>query len=205
MLALLSIPILGIGIEPGNPDQMYAALEVAGAARSSDGGKTWTIATEEFTGDVDLLDLHGVAVGAADSKTAFISNRVGVWRSSDRGSSWQNLNFSNFSNIQYSRGVEVAPDNPNTLYACVGMNFGSEEGGVMRTTDGGDTWHRFDKGVNPASTTFGIAVNEGQTDQVYFCTRKGQVFGTHDGGNSWKEHVLPEMAVNIKSIACTSA
>lgn len=197
--------ILGIGIEPNNPDQMYAALEVAGAAGSTDGGKTWTIITENFTGDVDLLDLHGVAVGAAGSKTAFISNRTGVWRSRDRGSSWENLNFSSFSNIQYSRGIEVAPDNPNTLYACVGMNFGSQEGGVLRTTDGGDTWHRFDKGINPASTTFGIAINEHQTEQVYFCTRKGQVFGTHDGGDSWKEHVLPEMAGNVKAIACASA
>ena len=35
--------ILGIGIEASNPDQMYAALEVGGAAHSSDGGKSWTI------------------------------------------------------------------------------------------------------------------------------------------------------------------
>lgn len=197
--------ILGIGIEPSNTDYMYAAMEVAGAASSADGGKTWKIATPEFTGNVDLLDLHGVSVGAADSKSVFISNRTGVWRSQDHGSNWENLNFDKFSDIQYSRGVEVSPNNPNTLYACIGMNFGSEQGGVLRTTDGGDTWHRFDKGVNPASTTFGIAINERQTEQVYFCTRRGQVFGTHDGGDTWKEHALPEMAGSVKAIACASA
>jgi hypothetical protein len=195
--------ILGIGIESQNPDQMYAALEVGGAAHSSDGGKTWEIVNKEFDGDVDLMDLHGVAVGASDS--VFISNRTGVWRTTDRGQNWQDLNFEKFSDIRYSRGVEVAPNDPNTLYACVGLNFGSEQGGIMRTTDQGETWSRFDKGAGALSTTFGIAINEHSPEQVYFCTRKGQVFGTHDGGESWKEHVLPEMAANVKAIACASA
>ena len=84
------------------------------------------------------------------------------------------------------------------------MNFGSEEGGVLRSTDAGDTWTRFDQGVTPASTTFGIAVNDRDPQQVYFCTRKGEVFGTHDGGASWQRHVLPEIAANVKAIACTT-
>jgi photosystem II stability/assembly factor-like uncharacterized protein len=87
----------------------------------------------------------------------------------------------------------------------VGLNFGSEQGGVMRSMDQGDTWERFDKGVKPASTTFGVAVNGHEPNQVYFCTRKGEVFGTRDGGQTWSAHVLPEMAGNVKAIACTSA
>lgn len=196
--------ILGIGIEPDEPQQMYAALEVGGAAHSSDGGKTWEIVNKEFDGDVDLMDLHGVSVGGPGSKSVYISNRTGVWKSTDRGQNWQDLNFETFSDIRYSRGVETSPNDPNTLYACVGLNFGSEQGGVMRTTDGGDTWTRFDQGVKALSTTFGVAINEHSPEQIYFCTRKGQVFGTIDGGNSWKEHVLPEIAANVKSIACTS-
>ena len=35
--------ILGIGIEASNPNNMYAALEVGGAAASTDGGKSWKI------------------------------------------------------------------------------------------------------------------------------------------------------------------
>ena len=197
--------ILGIGIEAKNPDQMYAALEVRGAAHSSDGGKSWTIVNKEFDGDVDLMDLHGVTVGAADSSAVFISNRTGVWRSRDRGANWDNLDFPKFTEIFYSRGVESAPNDPDTLYACVGLNFGSQQGGVMRSTDQGDTWERFDKGISPSSTTFGIAVNEHAPDQVYFCTRQGEVFGTRDGGQTWSSHVLPEMAGSVKAIACSSA
>ena len=195
--------ILGIGIEAGDTHHMYAALEVGGTAHSPDGGKTWTIVNSGFEGDVDLLDLHGVTVGVNES--VFISNRTGVWRTRDRGQTWDNLHFENFSNIRYSRGVEVAPNDPSTLYTCVGLNFGSEEGGILRSTDAGDSWSRFDQGIQPLSTTFGIAVNDRSPEQVYFCTRKGQVFGTHDGGATWQCHDLPEMAANVKAIACTSA
>ena len=197
--------ILGISIEGSNPDNMYAALEVGGAARSTDGGKSWKTVNRNFEGNVDLMDLHGVAVGAADSSAVFISNRTGVWRSRDKGENWENLNFESFSDIQYSRGVVADPKDPNTLYACVGLNFGSEAGGIMRSTDLGDTWERFDNAGAATSTTFDVAVNAQQPEQVYFCTRRGQVFGTHDRGNTWKAHDLPESATNVISVACTSA
>ncbi len=197
--------MLGLAIESTSPDHMYAALEVGGAARSSDGGKSWQIVNRNFDGDVDLMDLHGVAVGSADSSAVFISNRVGVWRTRDRGDNWENLGFERFSDIKYSRGIQAAPNDPNTLYACVGMNFGSEEGGVLRTTDLGETWQRFDKGVSPKSTTFGVAINAKAPEQGYFCSRRGQVFGTHDGGDSWQEHTVPEGVTNVISMACASA
>ena len=197
--------ILGLAIESNSPDHMYAALEVGGAARSSDGGKSWQVVNGNFAGDVDLMDLHGVAVGSADSSAVFISNRVGVWRTRDRGDNWENLGFERFSDIKYSRGIQAAPNDPNTLYACVGMNFGSEEGGVLRTTDLGETWQRFDKGVSPKSTTFGVAINAKAPEQVYFCSRRGQVFGTQDGGDSWQEHAVPEGVTNVISMACASA
>ena len=127
--------ILRIAIEPANPQYMYAALEVGGAARSSDGGKSWEVANSYFADDVDLMDLHGVAVGSGDSNAVFISNRVGVWRNLDRGDNWENMHFEKVSPLIYSRGIQVAPNDPSTLYACAGVNFRSEEGGVLRTTD----------------------------------------------------------------------
>ncbi len=199
-----STRILGIAIESANTDNMFAALEVGGAAYSADAGKTWKIVNKNFTGSVDLMDSHGVAMGPSD-KSVLVANRTGVWRTRDRGESWENLNLDQFSPLAYSRGVEAAPNDPSTMYACVGLDHISEEGGVLQSTDGGDTWHRFDKGVAPRSTTFRVGVNNRDPGQVYFCTRQGQVFGTHDGGDSWKEHVLPETAKDVESIACTTS
>jgi len=196
--------ILGFAIESPNPQCMYAALEVGGAARSADGGNTWELVNRYFDGNVDLMDLHGVALGSPRSDVVCIANRTGVWRSRDRGDTWENLHLEKFSPIAYSRGVQTAPHDPNTFYACVGKDFGSAQGGVLRSTDLGDSWERFDRGVAPDSTTFGVAVNTRHPEQVYFCTRRGQVFGTHDNGATWSEHSLPASAMNVISIACTN-
>ncbi len=124
--------------------------------------------------------------------------------SRDRGDTWENMHLERFSPIAYSRGVQMAPDDPNTLYACVGLNFGSETGGVVRSTDLGSTWERIDHGISAHSTTFGVAINRQNSEQICFCTRRGQVFNTLDNGASWHEHVLPESAMNVISVACTS-
>jgi hypothetical protein len=194
--------ILGLAIEPPNPNRMYAALEVGGAARSAEGGQNWELVNRYFHGNVDLMDLHGVTLGSPRADVVCIANRVGIWRSRDRGDSWENLHLEKFSPIAYSRGVQTAPHDLNTFYACVGKDFGSTAGGVLRSTDLGETWQRFDHDVTPDSTTFGIAVNARHPEQVYFCTRRGQVFGTHDDGVNWTKHRLPESAMNVISIAC---
>ena len=200
-----AVRILGMDIEPNNPDVMYSAMEVGGIARSLDAGKTWEMVNHELKAHLDLLDLHAVAVGSPSSDAAFISNRTGVWRTRNRGDSWENTHIENFSDIVYSRCVRVAPDDPNTLYACVGLNFGAEQGGVMRSTDLGETWERFDHGVSPKSTGFGVAANAQHPEQVFFCTRKAEIYGTNDGGATWKEHPLPEGAKDLISIAVASA
>jgi len=50
----------------------------------------------------------------------------------------------------------------------------------------------------------GMAINAHRPEPVSCCTRRGQVFGTHDGGASWHEHRLPEGAGHVISVACTS-
>ena len=202
--AVLPTRVLGLAMEPSHPENIFAALEISGVARSSDAGKTWEVANRDLAPEMDLLDLHAVAVGGSFSDFAFISNRTGIWRTRDRGENWTNLHIENFAPIAYSRGIRVAPINVNTLYACVGVDFGGSEGGVMRTTDLGNTWERFDRGIKPSSTTFGVAINPLNYDMVYFCTRRGEVYGTDDGGDSWKGHPLPGSHTDVIAVACTS-
>jgi hypothetical protein len=134
-----------------------------------------------------------------------IANRVGVWRSFDRGGHWDNLHLERFSPIVYSRGVRTCPADPDTLYACVASDFAGDKGGLMRSTDLGETWERIDRGIAPGSATVGVAIKAEDPDQVYFCTRRGQVFGTDDGGATWSEHALPQRATKVICVACASA
>ena len=193
---MFAIRILGLAIEPKNPDVMYAAMEVGGAARSMDAGKTWTIINKGHSDDGDWLDHHAIVVGGRNSEAIFISNRSGVWRSRNRGDEWDNLHFDKFAPLTYSRGVRVDPNDPNTLYACAGPNFGGEQGGILRSTDLGESWARFDHGVEVNKNTFGVAINPANSNEVFFVNLIGQVFGTRDGGGTFKAYPLPEEANN---------
>ena len=197
--------VMGMGVDRANHDLMYAGLEVGGVARSSDAGRTWEVMNGQFARNMGLLDGHGVAVGSAQSDAIFFPNRLGIWRSRDRMETWENVHLEAYSDIFYCRGVYVAPDDPNKLYAALGANVRSAEGRVLRSTDLGDTWHQFDQGITPNATVFGLSVNPNDPKQVYFCTRQGEVYGTDDGGDSWNQQPpLPENLDRFFSIACVS-
>ena len=197
--------ILGLAMEPGNTDVMYAGVEIGGVARSFDAGQTWEVKNRQFAGNRGLLDSHGVTVGSPHSDAVFFANRVGVLRSRDRCETWENLHLEAFSDIFYCQGITMAPDDPDTIYAAIGADIRGASGCVLRSTDLGDTWHPFDHGVSAGSTIFGVAPNPTHPEQVYFCTRRGKVFGTGDGGRTWVEHApLPESAQDVVSIACVS-
>jgi photosystem II stability/assembly factor-like uncharacterized protein len=197
--------IMSISVDPSRPETIYVAIEIGGVMRSDDAGRTWQVVTGGFVGDVDLMDLHAVAVGGKDAEAVFLSNRLGIWRSTNRGGDWENLHLERASPIVYSRGVRTAPDDPDTLYACVGGAFSSDDGGLMRSTDLGQTWQRIDKGIKGDSTTFGVTVNQQDPRQVFFVSRQGQVFGTWDGGESWTEDRLPQGVRDVASVACATA
>ena len=197
--------ILGMAQERANPDAMYAGLEVGGVARSLDGGESWETVNRQFQGNMGLMDSHGVTVGSPDSAAVFFPNRTGIWRSRDRGDSWENLHIEAFSDIFYCQGITMAPDDPNTLYAAIGADYFTGAGRVLRSTDQGDTWRQFDRGIKLNSTTFAITVNQQHPEQVHFVTRNRQVFSTDDSGQTWTEHpLLPERAEKVVSIACVS-
>jgi photosystem II stability/assembly factor-like uncharacterized protein len=40
-----------------------------------------------------------------------------------------------------------------------------------------------------------------RADRVYCATRKGQVFGTEDGGKSWREYQLPDGVEGVYGLA----
>ena len=193
--------ILGLSTTADNPAEIYAAMEIGGAAYSTDAGGSWTITNRDLAPSENLLDLHGVA---SSSGRVFISNREGVWRSTDRGDHWENLTLQRFSPIYYSRGVQIDPNQGQRVYACVGSDFRGTEGGILRSNDLGDTWERFDHGHSVDSTTFGLSVNPQDSNQVYFCTRRGQVFGTDDGGATWHDHTLPGDVIDSISVLAAS-
>ena len=210
--------VMRLAADPARPDEVYAALEVGGVMRSLDGGESWTdcsadllrLAGEphlksQIDSDTDtegMLDAHALCVSAAAPGTVFLAVRMGLFRSADRGTGWEDMRVGRFSPLTYGRDVHVSPHDARVMYACLSPAARSEDGSLYRSADLGQSWTRFDHGVKARSTMMAAALHRRDPTQVHCVTRHGQVFGTRDGGRSWSEHSLPPEVKDIYAIAC---
>lgn len=193
--------VIGLTADPNFPDEMYAALEVAGVMRSLDGGDTWDEITGSLAPSEDTLDLHGVQCTAASPRTVFITTRVGPFIGPDRGSEWLPINFGQFSEITYTRDLYAAPHDPNLLYVSIGAAARSRQGALYRSRDLFKTFEHVGPPENANSTMMAVRLDPRAPDRVFCAARDGQVFGTQDNGQTWQSHPLPEKAKEIRGLA----
>jgi len=149
-----------IRIHPRNPDLVYAAVlghlfgpnEMRGIYRSKDGARTWEriLFVNRDAGAVDLIldptnprTLYATTWRVRRTPYSLESGGEGsgLWKSTDGGDSWKeitrNKGLPKKGPIGIS-GITVSPSNPENIYAIVE----SEEGGVFRSRDGGETWEK---------------------------------------------------------------
>ena len=77
----------------------------------------------------------------------------GVFRSKDGGKTWQKVLY--LSDTLGAADLEIQPGNPNVLFACMWHGerkpwtiiSGAREGGIYKSTDGGDTWNKLAGGL----------------------------------------------------------
>ncbi len=205
-----------IAIDPSRPDDVYAALEVSGVIRSSDGGETWKdlsaplikLADEphlksRISSNIDsegMLDSHAIAV--SDGKV-FLAVRMGLFESDDRGASWHDMQIGRFSPLVYCRDVIVSPQDASVMYAALSPASRSTDGSLYRSADLGRSWSRFDRGIKPNATMMAVNVHPADPARVYCVSRCGPVFGTENGGASWREYRLPESVQDVYAVACS--
>jgi photosystem II stability/assembly factor-like uncharacterized protein len=204
--------------DPSHPDEIYAGVEVGGVMRSLDGGETWSDCSEHLVklaeqqhlkskigSDTEIegmMDTHALTMSAAQPGTVFLAVRMGLFRSTDRGMTWEDMQIGRFSPLTYARDVQVAPQNPRVIYACLSPAARSRDGSLYRSQDLGQTWQRFDHDVKARSTMMTMALHHRDANQVYCATRGGQVFGTQDGGTTWQEYPLPDGVQDVYTLAC---
>ena len=203
---------------PSNPNEVFAVLEVSGVMRSTDGGESWSdcstdllrLAEQEprlrskLVSDTEaegMLDGHAICTSSADPDSVIIAVRMGLFRSRDKGATWQDMRVDRFSPFTYGRDIKVSPQEPNTLYACLSVAASSKDGALYRSQDIGKTWQRFDK-VQPHGTLMSVCLHHSDAKQVYIAARYGEVFGTQDGGATWRETPLPQGVQHIYALAC---
>ena len=206
-----------LAANPSRPQELYAGLEVDGVVRSLDGGETWEDCSAALVKLADrphlkskigsdteiegMMDTHALCTSSAQPGTVFLAVRMGLFRSPDGGVSWEDMEIGRFSPLTYARDVQVSPHDARTLFAALSPAARSEDGSLYRSDDLGQSWRRVDHDVKPRSTMMALALHPKDPAQVYCTTRGGQVFGTQDGGRSWREYAMPDGIQDVYTVA----
>lgn len=210
--------VMRIAIDPRKGERIYATLEVGGAIRSLDGGETWEDCNAELVAfarrsefksrilsdseDEGMLDGHALCISPAEPDALLLALRMGLFRSDDGGQTWRDMQIGRFSPLTYSRDIRVAAHDPRMLYACLSPAARSEAGALWRSRDMGRSWSRFDHTIQATSTMMAVAPHPREPETVFAVSRLGQVFGTTDGGATWRESRLPEGCADVYAAAC---
>ena len=128
-----------------------------GVYRSTDAGETWSCMGLESTGQIGAVLIHPTdhdVVYVAAIGNAFAPNEDrGVYRTKDGGETWQRV--FRVSPTCGAVDLELHPANPDVVYASMWeaerkpwtIKSGGTQGGVWRTTDGGETWAQLQGGL----------------------------------------------------------
>ena len=185
------------------PDHLYAAIEVGGTIRSTDGGEHWeNLSHGQYLND-DAVDMHGVLVSRWRPGTVIGIGRAGMFHSADAGDHWQHVKLDalNAKGQIYCRDIREVPGNPRKIFVSAGANFQSEKGALLYSGDGGSTWSRVEMGVQPPHTLFKLAFDEHQPTLMSAATNGGEVYSSRDGGETWSALPSPPGGTQIYALA----
>jgi len=196
-------------LEPSltNPDEVYAGVEDAALFRSADAGQTW----QELAGlrghgsgsswmpGAGGLCLHTILLDPVNAQRMFVAiSAAGAFRSDDTGKTWRPINRGLHSDYIPNPTAEVGHcvhrlamhrARPNVL-------FMQKHWDVMRSDDGGDSWHEI-SGNLPTDFGFVIDVHAHDPETIYVVPIKSdsehfpldgqlRVYRSRSGGNEWE-------------------
>ena len=203
-----------IQLDPSDPQRMFIAISAAGAFRTDDGGETWTPINKNVAADFMPDDpypevgqcVHKLLVHPGRPERVWQQNHCGVYRSDDRGETWERLDR---NGLPSDFGFPIALDARDPDVAYVIPEEGADNRvtcdgrlGVYRTSDAGVTWELAADGLpKPAwEAILREASTFDDAGAIYFGTQSGSIFVRRDGGGEWTEaarHLPPVLSVEV--------
>ena len=189
-----------------------------GMYKSTDGGRTWQHIGLEQAGQIGAVEIdpqHPDTVFVAAIGQAFQPNEMrGVFRSYDGGQSWQKVLY--LSDIIGAVDIELAPDDPQTVYATMWraerkpwtiISGGLQAGGIYKSTDGGNTWQRLINGLPQGLIgKIDLGVSPADPDRLYALVEapapQGGLYVSYDRGQHFEQVSADRGLVNRPFYYC---
>ncbi len=198
-----------IEVAPSDPNVIYVAsgeglhrpdLSVGdGIYKSTDGGITWT-----HLGLRDGQQISQMAIDPRDPNRLFVAvaghpygpnPERGIYRSTDGGQSFEKALYKN-ENVG-AGDVKIDPSDPNIVYATLwearegpweNGEFNGTNGGVFKSTDGGQTWHSLAGGLPDGIVQAYVAIARSDPKRLFASVAtkdKVDLYRSADGGDTW--------------------
>jgi len=199
-----------VTIDQTNPDVVWVGTGESnmrntvsignGLYKTTDGGENWV-----FMGLPNSEHISKIIISPNDPNTVYVavpgklwsnSPDRGLYKTTDGGKNWEKILFANDSTG--CADFALNPKNPDIMYATLwqfrrkpyAFNSGGPACAVMKSTDGGKTWRKIQKGIT--ADTIGraaITVSPSSPDNMVAIieSKKTSLYISADGGESWKE------------------
>jgi photosystem II stability/assembly factor-like uncharacterized protein len=172
-----------LAVDPAAPDTVFVGLQEGGVHRSADGGRSWV--------DCELPEpaVFSLAVSAADGAVYAGTEPSRLFRSDDKGEGWRELeallelpsqprwSFPPRPWTSHVRWIAPSPHDGDLLLV------GIELGGLMRSSDGGESWQDHRPGAQP--DVHSLAWHPRARGRAYEAGGGGAAFTT-DAGQTWQ-------------------
>ena len=175
-------------VDPCDSDRIFANNYGGGNFLSVDGGRTWSIASDGYTG----AQVRDIAVDPSAPAVVYASARSGFFASNDGGVSWSGLNTPPAFHLEWNA---VAVDPSNTQHIMAANNWDPI---LLASHNGGRTWNwvgdRLPEGM--AWRVIAFAPSDSKTlyagSSAFFSAgvfddrmAAAGVYVSHDGGGTW--------------------
>jgi hypothetical protein len=206
-------------VHPDDADRLLVAISAAGVYRSDDGGDTWRAANRgivaAFLPEAPTPEfgqcVHKVARDPGDPERLYLQHHGGIYRSDDGGDTWTAM--TGIAGMDFGFPVVAHPTRPGTAYLLPLESDGfrcTPDGRctVWRTSDAGVTWEPLAVGLPQHDAHLTVLRDAFTTDGLdpaglYFGTRTGEVYGSHDDGDTWQllaAHLPPVLSVRAAGV-----
>ncbi len=128
----------------------------------------------ERTGGAEREEHSGAGAAESDPRILIAGALDGLYRSRDRGESWERITPEGHPDLKNFESVAIDPRDPKIIYAGTWHL-------PWKTSDGGATWSNIKQGVIDDSDVFSIILDHSNPETVFASACSG-IYKSEDGG-----------------------
>jgi photosystem II stability/assembly factor-like uncharacterized protein len=198
-------------VDEEDKNHLTVGISSAGVFQSYDAGETWEPTNKGldafFLPDSNVIvghDPHAMKVPKSNLNIVWQQNHCGIYRSEDKGKSWENVTDKN-GLANYGFAIVQSDKNENTAWVIPAQSDHMRiphncQLAVYRTIDSGKSWHPFSSGL-PQNGTFDLVLRagfEGKKGNLAFGSNNGNLYFSSDEGENWE--VVSQNLSAIRSV-----